>query len=488
MKFIRHIIIISLIANGLFANSFGYLRDVEAIFCMDICSEYMLEDEDGSFITFLVNTNNINLDYYINRYVEIQDGGEYQCIECSAMIIQSIDISNDCDYPVMCFVAPCEVAPECQLNTPVDCVDNYCGGCYADFYDMDGNLVDCYNDESCFDLSDINFGMCDMYMGVGYIYGQCQGISGCGWEVDGVDYSDAFFDSYEDCELECNDDDLSCYEIENEYEDIHSGEYNDCSEDSDCVTIWGDCSVGLGGCHYSINDELFDYGYSDELVDMWLNDDCMQWVCDCMPPPNSICSNGECELTYCDGPNPAGCFQNGCSDGFECIDFGNSDYADFCIASSCSCDEDFIYESYWMCTEDCNGGTCVSEDPQSGDVCVLEESAIGINIPGFIDCDGECVDYEYYSWVGDGWCDEGAWGISLVCEALDCDGGDCPGSWCGCLAGDTNEDQIINILDIVLIVGCILDGDSLCLCSDINHDGTVDIIDIVIIINSIINS
>ena len=269
----KHIIIILLVfGTGLFANSFGYLREVEASFCMDVCSEYMLEDEDGSFITFLINTNNIDLDYHINRYVEIEDGVEYQCIACSAIIIQSIDISNNCDYPVMCFVAPCEVAPECQVNTPVDCVDNYCGGCYADFYDMDGNLVDCYNlpIEECMDLAGIFFGICDMFMGYAYVNGACQGVSGCGWVVDEVDYSDAFFDILEDCEEACIDfSEPTCEEIENEYEDIHSGEYDDCSEDSDCVTIWGDCDVGLGGCHYSVNNELFDYGYSDELVDMW---------------------------------------------------------------------------------------------------------------------------------------------------------------------------------------------------------------------------
>ena len=486
----RHIIIILSVVTSLFANSFGYLREVEASFCMDLCSQYMLEEESGDFLEYLY-TDSIDLSQYVNRYVEVEINGEYQCIECSASIIQNIEISDACDYPVSCFVAPCEVAAECELNTPVDCIDNYCGGCYADFYDLDGNLVNCYPPlpEGCTDVSAIFFGWCDMFMGYAYANGSCQGVSGCGWVVDGVDYSDAFFDSWSDCEEACTDiDELTCSEIEIEYQDIHSGEYDNCIEDSDCVTIWGDCDVGLGGCHYSVNDELFDYGYSDELVDMWLDGDCMQWVCDCMPPPNSVCSNGECELTYCDGPNPAGCFQNGCADGFECIDFGNSGYADFCVSSSCSCDEDFIYESYWMCTDDCNGGTCVPEEPQSGDLCILEESSVGLSVPGFVDCDGECMDYMYYAWVGDGWCDEGAWGISLVCEALDCDGGDCPDSWCGCMAGDTNDDGTTDIIDIVLIIGCILDDDSFCNCSDVNHDGQINVLDIIMIVDIIINS
>ena len=483
----RHIVFIFMMLFSLSsANSFGYLREVEASFCMDVCSQYMLEEESGSFVEYLY-ADNMDLSQYVNRYVEVETDGEYNCIECNASIIQNIEISDACDYPVSCFVAPCSVALPCESNIAAECVDNYCGGCHADFYDMSGNLVNCDDIliEECTDLSGIFFGWCDMFMGYAYVDGQCEGVSGCGWVVDGVDYSEAFFNSYNDCYLECADNQLTCNEIESEYENIHSGIYDNCSEDNDCVTIWGDCDVGLGGCHYSINDELFDYGYSDELVDMWLNGDCMEWVCDCMPPPNSICSNGECELTYCDGPNPAGCSQHGCGDGFECVDFGNSGYADFCVSSSCSCDENYIYQSYWMCTDDCNGGTCIPEDPETGDLCIVEESSVG-SIPGFVDCDGECVDYMYYEWVGDGWCDEGAWGISLVCEALDCDGGDCPNSWCGCIAGDSNDDEIVNILDIVLIISCILDGDNTCSCSDVNHDGTLNVLDIVILVNLII--
>ena len=113
----------------------------------------------------------------------------------------------------------------------------------------------------------------------------------------------------------------------------------------------------------------------------------------------------------------------------------------------------------------------------------------GDNIGGYlVDCDGECIDYMYYAWVGDGWCDEGAWGITLNCEALDCDGGDCPDSWCGCMAGDTNDDGTTDIIDIVLIIGCILDDDSFCNCSDVNHDGQINVLDIIMIVDIIINS
>ena len=480
MKRIQHIIAVLILCAGYtFGNSFGYLRLVEASFCMDVCSQYMLEEEDGSFTTFLANTNEIDLDYYINRYVEVASYGQMECTLCDAIIIDSIYISDACDYPVQCFADPCEVAEECQVNTPVECVSNYCDGCYADFYDLDGNLVDCYIVPDCMDLSGIFFGICDMFMGYGYANGGCQGISGCGWEVDGVDYSDAFFDSMEECQSVCTNDELTCDEIEYQYNELHSGEYSSCIEDSDCSAIWGDCDVGIGGCHYSVNNS-FDYDESNQLVEQWVDGDCMQWVCDCMPLPNAICNSGQCDLTYCETPNPAGCFSTGCQEGYECIDFGNSGYSDFCVASSCFCDEDFIYESSWICTEDCNGGTCVPEAPQPGDLCVIDE--IAGSAPGFVDCNGECMDYMYYIWIGDGWCDDG-WGYSFNCEALDFDGGDCENN---CNSGDVNNDGDLNILDVVLMVECIINSSDFCDCADINQDGQVNVIDIIMVVNMII--
>ena len=481
MKRFKHIITFFLLTGLVFSNSFGYLRQVEASFCMGDCSGYMLEEENGSFTTFLANTNEIDLSYYINRYVEIVSGGEYACTECSAMIIDSILISDSCEYPVQCFADPCEVAPECELNTPVDCMSSYCGGCYADFYNLNGEIVDCYNGQTCIDLSGIDFGMCDMYMGIGYAYGQCQGISGCGWQVDGVDYSDAFFDSFEECQIECSED-SSCSEIEVEYNLLHSGEYVSCTQDSDCTAIWGDCGVGLGDCHYSVN-EAFNYNQSGDLVQDWIDGDCMESVCDCLPLPNSICVEGACDLTYCEAPNPSGCYQTGCEDGYECVDFGNTEYEEFCVPSSCFCDENYFYgSSFWSCTDDCNGGICLPEEPQPGDLCVYDYNWPGLHWPGFVDCYGECLPYEYNEWVGDGWCDDG-WGYSFNCEALNFDDGDCQNS---CNSGDINSDGTLDILDVVLMVECILNSDDSCTCADINQDAQVNVIDIIMVVNIII--
>lgn len=57
--------------------------------------------------------------------------------------------------------------------------------------------------QDCLDLGGIDFGVCDMAMGVVLINGSCQFLSGCGWEVGGVDYSVYSFISEEECTSNC---------------------------------------------------------------------------------------------------------------------------------------------------------------------------------------------------------------------------------------------------------------------------------------------
>ena len=55
----------------------------------------------------------------------------------------------------------------------------------------------------CFDLGGIDFGACDMAMGVVMFNGSCTYLSGCGWDVNGVDYSPYSFESMEACQANC---------------------------------------------------------------------------------------------------------------------------------------------------------------------------------------------------------------------------------------------------------------------------------------------
>ena len=55
--------------------------------------------------------------------------------------------------------------------------------------------------------------------------------------------------------------------------------------------------------------------------------------------------------------------------------------------------------------------------------------------------------------------------------------------------GDCNADSLINVLDIIFIVSnCILSFDNLnCDCSDINDDGDVNVLDVVSLVGLILN-
>ena len=335
-------------------SAFGYLKETEMSFCMDDCAEYYIESDISSDFINVVLNENVNIDNYLNRFVEVEYTQEIECIECNAFIIDTISLSQDCQAPVNCFNDPCLNDEPCQFDVPYVCDSNYCGGCYADYYDFQGNLLDCQNNSNCYDLTGLDFGFCDMYLGVGFQNGTCQYMSGCGWDIDNVDYSGYFFYSLDECNDSCLNDQNVCNDILESYEMLHSEDYSICQYDSDCTAIWGDCDVGLGGCHYTINPNLYQFGEVDILVEQWINESCQQGICDCLPLPQAVCSEGFCESAYCFEDNPAGCFQTGCEEGYECEVLPED-----CVSSSCFCDESFNIYGSWICTEDCGGGTCV---------------------------------------------------------------------------------------------------------------------------------
>ena len=56
----------------------------------------------------------------------------------------------------------------------------------------------------CVDLTGIDFGDCDMVLGIGWINNNCVTVSGCDWIADSIDYSNAFFDSIDNCNESCS--------------------------------------------------------------------------------------------------------------------------------------------------------------------------------------------------------------------------------------------------------------------------------------------
>ena len=118
-------------------------------------------------------------------------------MECSAVNINSIFLSNECEQPVSCFVGPCTVS-NCTSSDNAECYDNYCGGCYADYFYED-ELFICENPGSMNDLTNVDFGLCEMVLGYGWRNNHCSLISGCGFIIDDVNYSDFIYSSLFDC-------------------------------------------------------------------------------------------------------------------------------------------------------------------------------------------------------------------------------------------------------------------------------------------------
>jgi len=57
--------------------------------------------------------------------------------------------------------------------------------------------------EPCTDLVGVSFGACTSVLGIAVVDGSCTYVSGCGWEVDGIDYSPAFYLTIEACNSGC---------------------------------------------------------------------------------------------------------------------------------------------------------------------------------------------------------------------------------------------------------------------------------------------
>ena len=200
MKISYIIFSVLLLSTPLFPVT-GYVRLTDTSFCMDNCSIYYLENENGEFLTNVTQLDSIEvLNDYINRFVDIE-GDTVQCVECEAINVTSIAISDDCQIPVDCFADPCEVS-ECISYPDAECVANYCEGCWTDYY-LNGELITCDLTMDCVDLTGIDFGPCDMALGIGWINDNCEYISGCDWVADSVDYTAAFFNSMDNCIEAC---------------------------------------------------------------------------------------------------------------------------------------------------------------------------------------------------------------------------------------------------------------------------------------------
>ena len=362
----------------------------------------------------------------------------------------------------------------CDLDF-VDCADP----AYENYV---GTIVDC-SGQYCLPAAELGDGVCTDYTDAGYpgVGFFCEELDNDGGDCQSCD---------EQGLIECPDG--SCAATEDECPEVVCTEITDCSGqvlcNEDSVYSSYDCLTPLN-CE-DVN--------GDGVIVTWLGDgycddgayglffNCEEWSNDC----------GDCDGT------DLGDINGYCADVETCEDQG-------------------------LVT--CDDGSCAA-DADSCPTC--EDQGL------LTDCVGTCFDASYLSWIGDGYCDDGTYGIVFTCDEYDNDGGDCDGreataqmklakikgttfngnedlapkqgapyhtngdireesdysniacaaAGASCTSGDVNEDGAINVLDIVNIVNHILDTvplEDTC-AADYNEDGDVNVLDIVNIVNVIL--
>ena len=346
------------------------------------------------------------------------------------------------------------------------CDDNTCP------FTCEGNgLVTCDLDGSCAD-SEADCPVADCSNAT--LWDQCSSTVAGGWtscetatSVYGYDCTVA-----EDCGLcpvSCDDPEAvnfgdladcvySCTEL---------GDYVDDCVDSDCCSAgW----VGDGLC------DGVDQAYGCDLS-CYDNDggDCAP-VMSCEEQGLVTCFDGSCAANEADCSQPGDCAED-CPegtyfDGWSCYDC--SYCLDISDDSACESPEDCCGMCGGSADGDCaGGGECEDGEVDNTNPCNPLECMGGVWYEIIIDCAEQmgipCEGGEYVPPAEGECCSE--------CVEFEC------------LPGDVTGDDAVNVLDIVAVVGYILNGgdDFAVNCADVTGDGAVNVLDIVAIVNSILD-
>ena len=91
--------------------------------------------------------------------------------------------------------------------------------------------------------------------------------------------------------------------------------------------------------------------------------------------------------------------------------------------------QDYIGLSWNAPDGNCQGAFVVSGNSLNQGI--RSECTTNDGYPGMIDCVGFCFKNENINWIEDGWCDDGRYGLDLLCEEWNWDSGDCDGDGIG---------------------------------------------------------
>ncbi len=244
----------------------GYVRSIDASFCMDDCSNYYIESEGGQSLSNVTNLDNMqSLAYFNDRYVNLS-GEEVWCVECGAIDVAEIYISNECPQThVDCFQDPCLVE-SCPSYPNAECIANYCDGCHADYYDVNGELI-----TNCGDTL------------------SCPGSNPAGCFQNGCpNWGD--FECIDDWENNCVSSNCTCDEITGQWmctDDCNGGTcYEIVIEDCGILSSCDDCTES--GCFWQPTDEGI-CANECMIADLECYGTGPNWVAEC--PENENCTD-----------------------------------------------------------------------------------------------------------------------------------------------------------------------------------------------------
>ena len=323
-------------------------------------------------------------------------------------------------------------------------------GASATFTDADGNVVASFAVEGAAGSWTVTFGGAPPVAGCTDSYannfdpyaevddGSCTydcAYTDCGYWLDTGSYTCAELISYGydcsaceadgscDAPVECSDDQFACasgdqcipasYFCDGSADNGNAGWGPDCADGSDevledcCAAEAGAYSELCGGGPVACADT--DCGY--------VLDNYNGYTCEEIIALGYDCTSCLDEAACPEQTDEEGCWFDWSSYGAESCDAAFDAFGLTCA------DLEAVYG--W----DCSGCACpgdVADD--GGDDCAsgVYDCAGVCDGDSFTDCVGTCLGSGYLSWIGDGYCDDGAYGADFVaCGDFNCDNGDC---------------------------------------------------------------